>query len=89
MKHNRWFMNGFLSKKKVRTQLYTVYVVAVFVPIVIVGIYLFFQRLDSLNQFFVFKMCLVFCENFVQPALQLRLDGRHNWYLLYGAFRFA
>lgn len=40
MKYNRWFMNGFLSRKKVRTQLYTVYVVAVFVPIVVVGIYL-------------------------------------------------
>ncbi|MBQ8822453.1 MAG: sensor histidine kinase [Lachnospiraceae bacterium] len=40
MRYNRWFMNGLLSKKKVRTQLYTVYVVAVFVPIVIVGIYL-------------------------------------------------
>ncbi len=40
MKKNPWFMLGFLSKKKIRTQLYSVYIVAVFLPLMIVGIYL-------------------------------------------------
>lgn len=40
MKKNPWSMFGFLSNKKIRTQLYSVYIVAVFVPLTIVGIYL-------------------------------------------------
>ncbi len=40
MKYKPWIKEGFLSKKKIRTQLYTVYVMAVFVPILVVGIYL-------------------------------------------------
>ncbi len=40
MKKNPWFMFGFLSNKKIRTQLYSVYIVAVFLPLTIVGIYL-------------------------------------------------
>lgn len=40
MKKNPWSMFGFLSKKKIRTQLYSVYVVAVLLPLTIVGIYL-------------------------------------------------
>lgn len=40
MKQKPWIISGLLSKKKIRTQLYTVYVAAVFVPISIVGIYL-------------------------------------------------
>lgn len=40
MKYKPWIISGFLSKKKIRTQLYTVYFVAVFVPILVVGIYL-------------------------------------------------
>ncbi len=40
MKKNPWSMFGFLSKKKIRTQLYSVYIVAVFLPLMIVGIYL-------------------------------------------------
>ena len=38
MKKNPWSMFGFLSKKKIRTQLYSVYVVAVLLPLTIVGI---------------------------------------------------
>lgn len=40
MKKNPWFIFGFLSNKKIRTQLYSVYIVAVFLPLTIVGIYL-------------------------------------------------
>lgn len=40
MKKNPWFMSGFLSNKKIRTQLYSVYIIAVFLPLMIVGIYL-------------------------------------------------
>lgn len=40
MKKNPWFLFNFLSNKKIRTQLYSVYIVAVFLPLTIVGIYL-------------------------------------------------
>ncbi len=40
MKKNPWFLFEFLSNKKIRTQLYSVYIVAVFLPLMIVGIYL-------------------------------------------------
>ena len=40
MKKNPWSMFGFLSNKKIRTQLYSVYIVAVFLPLMVVGIYL-------------------------------------------------
>ncbi len=39
MKKN-WTLADVLSKKKIGTQLYTVYIVAVFVPILVVGVYL-------------------------------------------------
>ncbi len=52
MKKNLWSIPGFLSKKKIRTQLYTVYVVAVFVPITIVGIYLLTYVSDLLTTYY-------------------------------------
>lgn len=50
MKKNPWSMFGFLSNKKIRTQLYSVYIVAVFVPIMIVGIYLLVYVSNLLTQ---------------------------------------
>ncbi len=52
MDKKRWFLTDFLSKKKIRTQLYTVYVVAVFVPITIVGIYLLTYVSDLLTTYY-------------------------------------
>lgn len=49
MKKNPWFMFGFLSNKKIRTQLYSVYIVAVFLPLTIVGIYLLIYVSDLLT----------------------------------------
>lgn len=40
MANRRWILSGFLSKKKIRTQLWYVYLGAVFIPILAVGIYL-------------------------------------------------
>lgn len=52
MDKKRWFLTDFLTKKKIRTQLYTVYVVAVFVPITIVGIYLLTYVSDLLTTYY-------------------------------------
>ena len=52
MKKKRRFLTGFLSKKKIRTQLYMVYVVAVFVPIMLVGIYLLTYVSDLLTTYY-------------------------------------
>ena len=40
MPNKRWILSGFLSRKKIRTQLCSVYFGAVFIPILAVGIYL-------------------------------------------------
>lgn len=40
MADKRWILSGFLSKKKIRTQLCYVYLGAVFIPILALGIYL-------------------------------------------------
>ena len=52
MEKKRWSLTGFLSKKKIRTQLYMVYVVAVFVPIILVGIYLLTYLSDLLTTYY-------------------------------------
>ncbi|MBQ6695205.1 MAG: sensor histidine kinase [Lachnospiraceae bacterium] len=52
MKHEPWRLAGFLSKKKIRTQLFSVYFVAVFVPILVVGIYLTSYVSRLLNNYY-------------------------------------
>ena len=54
MKKRPWVISGFLSKKKIRTQLYSVYVAAVFIPISIVGIYLLVYMSQYKQRVFVF-----------------------------------
>ena len=52
MKKRPWVISGFLSKKKIRTQLYSVYVAAVFIPISIVGIYLLVYMNQLLTNYY-------------------------------------
>ncbi len=52
MKHKPWRLAGFLSKKKIRTQLFSVYFVAVFIPILVVGIYLTSYVSKLLNNYY-------------------------------------
>lgn len=52
MKQKPWIISGLLSKKKIRTQLYTVYVAAVFIPISIVGIYLLVYMNQLLTNYY-------------------------------------
>ena len=52
MKNKPWLLSGFLSKKKIRTQLFSVYFVAVFIPILIVGIYLTTYVSKLLNNYY-------------------------------------
>lgn len=52
MKNKPWIISGFLSKKKIRTQLYSVYVAAVFIPICIVGIYLLVYMSKLLTNYY-------------------------------------
>ena len=52
MKTNPWLLWEFLSKKKIRTQLFSVYFVAVFIPILVVGIYLISYVSKLLNNYY-------------------------------------
>lgn len=52
MKQKPWIISGFLSKKKIRTQLYAVYVAAVFIPISIVGMYLLMYMNQLLTNYY-------------------------------------
>ncbi len=47
-----WHLADVLSKKKIGTQLYTVYVVAVFVPILVVGVYLLSYMSQLLGNYY-------------------------------------